>query len=113
MSNINSIGTGPSVVKRFLLIENSGFTIPPNASLLYSEVVTNDEGQEILEVWLAVPTSVDQFGRPASGRTIYNKTTVYEEDDDFDLPEPVDEDDFRRQIEDSVNSNFEDDEDDY
>ena len=77
------LGSGPSTVKRFILSEGSGFTIPPNSSILYSEVVVNSDGDEILELWLAVPTSiVAPNGGPTLGpHTIYNKTTVYEEDD--------------------------------
>lgn len=122
MANSYIVGHGPVVVKRFILTEGSGFTIPPNSSILYSEVVVNSDGDEILEVWLAVPTTTDPHGRIGQATTIFNKTTVYEDDDDLDGDMAMldaDDDDFideaamRRRIEQNVNRNLEDDDYEY
>jgi len=96
MSNDYMVGLGPSVVKRFLLTEGSGFTMPPKASLLYSEVVTNDDGEEILEVWLAVATSAEQTGyhAPRTPKTIFSKTSVVDDEEyEYDEFDPEADDD--------------------
>lgn len=122
MANSYIVGHGPVVVKRFILTEGSGFTIPPNSSILYSEVVVNSDGDEILEIWLAVPTTTDPHGRIGQATTIFNKTTIYEEDDldhDMELLDEDEDDDFmdeaalRRKIDQNVNRNLEDDDYEY
>ena len=84
MANNYMVGHGPSVVKRFLLTEGSGFTMPSKATILYSEVVTQDDSEEILEVWLAVPTHAEEgagYHAPRTPKTIFSKTTVIEDDE--------------------------------
>lgn len=129
MSKNFLVGTGPVIIKRFILTEGAGFTIPPNASILYSEVVANEDGDEILELWLAVPTNNALMNDDGSGagRTIYSRTTIHEDDDvwdkhspddvvdnhseDWSVP-PLDEHSFRQQIEQDVANNLINDEDD-
>jgi len=92
MTNNYIVGHGPAVVKRFLLTEGSGFTMPAKATVLFSEVVVNDDGDEILELWLAVPTHAEEgpgYQAPRAPKTIFSNTTVIEDgydddDDDYD-----------------------------
>ena len=125
MINNHLVGLGPATVKRFILSEGSGFTIPPNSTILYSEVVANSDGDEILELWIAVPSGVSsQHGPTKQGaRTIYSNTVVYDEDDDdtrFDPDWGLDEEPdpqestLRAQIEQDIANNLNrEDEDEY
>ena len=80
-------GGVPSIIRKFRLTEGSPITLPPNCEVLYSELVTNDDDDLILEVWLAVPTvpHVNTHAQPSSGpQTIYTNTVVYEDEADED-----------------------------
>jgi len=74
------IGSGPTTVKKFVLSDGGAFTISPGMTILHSEVVVNSGNDEVLEIWLSVPTVPELDTSTAQGpRTIYTNTTVYEE----------------------------------
>lgn len=120
MDNSFMIGGGPMVVHRYLLTEGSGFTLPPKFEKLYSEVVTNEDGDEILELWLAIPTAQTASNKPS--QTIFSKTTVYDDEameddlhmlDEDDDDEPLDEAAFRASIENDIQQRLDNDDYDY
>ena len=104
------VGHGPSVVKRFLLTEGSGFTMPSKATVLFSEVVVNDDGDEILELWLAVPTHAEEgpgYHAPRTPKTIFSNTTVVEDDDDDGPAWQDDAYGFRSELESQISEQLE------
>jgi len=93
-----------SVARRLILTEGAPLTLPQNAVILHSEVVSSD-GEEVLELWIsapAVPVLDDSGVTTAGPHTIYTRTEVH------------DDDEFMRDIENSVQNNlaaYEDDDD--
>ncbi len=109
------IGSGPAVVRKFILSEGADFTVPPNSTVLYSEVVSDSEGTELLEVWIAAPTSSTQESATqvpsevVGPTTIYTKTVVHEDDPDTYTPQELRDGDFDPYAEDFEDENYEDD----
>ena len=104
MQSTHMIGGTPSVVRRFRLTEGSPITLPANCERLYSEIVADSEGVEILELWLAVPV-VNQVAIDADTQdgpqTIYTSTVVYDDDEELE-----DDEDFAHDIEQRVSKNL-------
>jgi len=83
MSTTSFVGGTPAKVQKVILSERSPLTLPPNTVVLHSEVVMNDDDDELLELWLAVPTvaSPDTADHaPNEPKTIYTNTVVHDED---------------------------------
>jgi hypothetical protein len=92
MSTHHIVGGIPAIVRRLILAEGSPVTLPHNCVILKSEVVVNGDDEEILELWLAVPTvaAPDTSQHSSSGQhTIYTNTEIYEDDDFADLEQSV------------------------
>jgi len=100
MQSNTFIGSGEAVVRRLLLTEGSPVVIPTNCVRLHSEVVSNKDGVEVLELWLAAPAfKAADYSTPALGgeKTIYNNTVVHDDDKAFS----------KYDIEETVNKNLE------
>jgi hypothetical protein len=85
------------------LSEGSPITIPEGSVPLKAEVVSDSDGEEVLELWLAIPevNVVDTSTSQSVGKTIYTNTVIHNEqprDDDFDS--------FSRDIENRVQQNL-------
>ena len=101
-------GSGPAVVRKFLLTEDGSFTVPPGLVVLHSEIVIDSNNTEVLEVWAAVPVSNSysssnqnevhnsnnlEVQKPAAPQTIYTNTVIYEDDLEGFNPNLAEEDD--------------------
>ena len=106
MHSNNLTGAIPRTVCRFILSEGSPITIPDGSIPLKSEVVCDSEGVEILEVWLAVPSTTymdTSESSPKEGKTIYTNTVTYNESRSLD-----DYESFSNDIESSVQQKLDD-----
>lgn len=83
MTSNHVIGARACIVHRIILSEGSPITLPDGCSVLKAEVVVNGDDEELLELWLAVP-SVGQVEvpttRPDQSKVIYSNTVVYDEE---------------------------------
>lgn len=90
------VGSGIGIVRKVILSEGSNMAIPAGSTILYSEVVVDSDGDELLEVWLLVPSTAP--GTNPSGGSVVYTNTVIDDDDDY-----IDEAQFANEIEESVN----------